>query len=205
MLSVRLDKLLYGWRTCDTAVSTSALILLEQEERLDFILLYKVDLIGCGRLIKSLTLELRWEVKAGDKDIDEEGWDFFVCLCMCECGCASFGSYSIYSQGTKGRTGLGLQRLNSVSLSLTENHFLYRKSLRRMWEGCRHEPRQGEDERDNVRKKNHFLDDTLLERWSWPPNVIETSLSWHQCNGSKIGLVLVLLFHADNKHRHHKT
>lgn len=43
---------------------------------------HKEGFIGCGRLIKSLTLEVRWRVKAGDKGIDEEEWDFFLWVCV---------------------------------------------------------------------------------------------------------------------------
>lgn len=92
-----------------------------------FIPLYKVGFIGCGRLIKSLTLELRLGVNAGDKGIDEEGW-YFLCVCFCVRGRVSSGSYSTNRQGTKGRTGPGLQRLDTGFLSLTEEHFLRCKS-----------------------------------------------------------------------------
>lgn len=37
--------------------------------------------IGCDRLIKRLTFELRWGVKAGDKSTDEKG-SFFLSVCL---------------------------------------------------------------------------------------------------------------------------
>lgn len=66
----------------DTAVWTSSLILPEEEGKAGLIVLYKEDFIGCGRLIKSLTLELRWGVKASDKGVEEEVWGCF-CVPVC--------------------------------------------------------------------------------------------------------------------------
>lgn len=112
-------------KVSNTAVSTSALILPQEEGKVGFIVLYKVGFIGCDRLITSLTLELRWRVKAGDKGVDEEGCNFFLCVRMCERVDVCLlepGLESRNPQGTKVRTGLGLQRLNAVLLSLTEKH-----------------------------------------------------------------------------------
>lgn len=46
-------------KVSNTAVSTSALILPQEEGKVGFIVLYKVGFIGCDRLITSLTVELR--------------------------------------------------------------------------------------------------------------------------------------------------
>lgn len=124
-------------KVSNTAVSTSALILPQEEGKVGFIVLYKVGFIGCDRLITSLTLELRWRVKAGDKGVDEEGCNF-LCVPVCVKGwmCAFLepGLESRNPWGNKVRTGLGLQRLNAVLLSLTEKHRLASR-VAGDWEG----------------------------------------------------------------------
>ena len=121
--------------------------------RQGFILFYEEGFIGCGRLIKSLTLELRWGVKAGDKGIDEEGWDF---LCVYECGCASFGLWIIFhkSSGHRGENWTGITA-SQCCVPVTHRETLpVLKSLR---------GQRGEDERDIM-----LSHDNLLERLNRP-------------------------------------
>lgn len=142
-----------GWLTwwamiwlkmCNTAVLTSALILPQEEGKVGFIVFYKVGFIGCDRLITSLTLELRWRVKAGDKGIDEEGCNF-LCVCVClsvwEGECAPFfepGSDSRNPRGGEGGNWTGItasHRCVAVTHAETLPQLLCSRRWRKMWCG----------------------------------------------------------------------
>lgn len=128
--------------------------------------LYKVGFIGCGRLIKSLTLELRWGVKAGDKGIDKEAWFFFFCLCVCVWMCL-FWALAHIPQILRGQRGeLDWDYSDSAPCSCQSQRNT--SCTERVWkwnEMCR--KARGDDERDTaLLKRFHVSDDTLSERWN---------------------------------------
>lgn len=110
-----------------------------------------IRFIGCGRVIKSLALELRWRVKTGDKSIDEKGWNFFcACLWGCECRRASSGSWLRFHKSSGDKRG-ELDRDYSVSTLSSCHSWRNTSCAERDWDGKKtYEKARGDDESDNA-------------------------------------------------------